>query len=279
MNKKVIFLTLGVLVAGILNGQTFKDIYQKSVVDNQKIGYPYLREGDVIWSKRVYRLIDLREKANQALYYPIKAVADGRKNFASVLLDEIKKGKLNAYDGNSEAADSAVVPTTYSDIEAKMGAGMQTIKIQDINTQQLKDTTVAGKPNPDNIKQLMLYEEWYFDKKLATLSVRIIGVCPIYIGLDAETKRIKRDRLFWIRYDDIRDVLAKKEAFNPQNDAQRLSFDDLFMQRRFSSYIIAESNVYNDRFIVDYTVGKDAMFEAERVKKAIFDFEHDLWEY
>jgi gliding motility associated protien GldN len=97
--------------------------------------------------------------------------------------------------------------------------------------------------------------------------------------MNSETKHLDRNRVCWVRYDEIRDVLAKKEAYNPKNDAQRLSFDDLFMQRRFSSYIVAESNVYNDRFIQEYTVGKDAMFEAERVKKEIMDFEHDLWEY
>ena len=51
------------------------------------------------------------------------------------------------------------------------------------------------------------------------------------------------------------------------------------MQRRFSSYIVAESNVYDDRFITQYAVGKDGLFEAERIKKEIADWEHDLWEY
>ena len=67
--------------------------------------------------------------------------------------------------------------------------------------------------------------------------------------------------------------------FNPYNDAQRISFDDLFMQRRFSSYIYGESNVFDDRTIIEYTTGKDAMFEAERIKTELFNFEHDLWEY
>ena len=88
-----------------------------------------------------------------------------------------------------------------------------------------------------------------------------------------------RKPLFWIRYDEVRDVLATHEAFTAGNDAQRISFDDLFMQRRFSSIIFGESNVYNDRFISDYTVGKYTLFEAERIKEELFTFEHDLWEY
>jgi gliding motility associated protien GldN len=279
MNRKIFIGFAAFVMAGAMNGQTFKDIYQKSFPDNEKIPYTYLREADVFWSKRIYRMIDLREKINQPLYYPITSTADGRKSFINVLLEEIKNGSVPAFDGNSQTADTAVVPTTYADIESKMGAGMVIRQIQDIITGQPKDTNIMEEPKPEMVKQLMLYEEWYYDKKHSKIDARIIGVCPIYVGDDIATGRIKKDRLFWVRYDDIRDILSKKEAFNPQNDAQRLSFDDLFMQRRFSSYVVAESNVYGDRFISEYTVGKDAMFEAERVKKYIQDFEHDLWEY
>ena len=281
MNKKFMAAVLAASITAILNGQAFKDIYQKSIPENQKINYPYLREADVPWSKRVYRIIDLREKVNQPLYYPAgKSVGDGRKSFVTVLIDEIKKGTINAYNGDSENADTLIAPTTYKDLAGQMGEGVKRPgKIQDISTGQEKDTTYILKASPEDIKQLLVYEEWYFDKKLSSLNVRIIGICPIWIKMNQETKHLDRNKVCWVRYDDIRDIMAKKEAFNTKNDAQRLSFDDLFMQRRFSSYIVAESNVYNDRFISDYSVGKDAMFEAERVKKEIQDFESDLWEY
>ncbi len=211
---------------------------------------------------------------NQPLYYPTEPTLDGRKNFIGILLEEIKAGRLNAYDPLNTN-----VNTTYSDIEGKMGAVTRTESIT-INAEgATRDTVIKLDAKPDEVKQLVLYEEWYFDKKLSKLDVRIIGIQPVYMAYDAQAGRILKKPLFWIKYDEARDALAKQEVYTSTNDAQRISFDDLFMQRRFSSTISGESNVYNDRMISQYEVGKSTLFEAERIKNELFNFEHDLWEY
>lgn len=273
MKRFVLFSLVILFISSSGFSQSFGDIYEKSITENAAIPYPFLREADVIWSKRLWRLVDMREKMNLPLYYPTAITADGRMSLTNVILEQLKTGELTAYD-----AINMNVSVTYSDIEKQMGAKADTQQIQ-MMSGELIDTVIKSEARPAEVLQLLVLEEWYFDKKHSRMDVRIIGLSPIRVFFDQDLGRLSRRQLFWIKYNEFRDVFAKYESYNRFNDAQRVSYDDLFMQRRFSSTIYAESNVYDDRQLNSYRLGKDVLFEAEKIKRELLEFEHDLWEY
>ncbi len=130
------------------------------------------------------------------------------------------------------------------------------------------------------MKQLEIKEIWYFDKQKSALQVQILGLCPIRVyKKDPKDSSYVRKRLFWVNYPEIRPILARQEVLYGSNEARSLSFDDMFITRKFDGYIVKEENEYNNRSIEEYATGENAFKESERIKNAIFNYEQDLWEY
>lgn len=84
---------------------------------------------------------------------------------------------------------------------------------------------------------------------------------------------------FWIYFPEARHIFVNKEVVNRSNDATGLSYDDVFIKRMFASYIVKESNP-EDLRIKDYLKdGVERLYESERIKKSLMDYEQDLWSY
>ncbi len=282
--KKLFFLFIVfIALAGTnkVEAQNVLDgIYPKEHVLNRKpIPYPHVREADVMWAKKVWRVIDLREKINLPLYYPVTTM-DGRFSLTQLLMHGIRYEGLTAYSTKTE--DEFKVPMSVDEVMYEMGAVGDTLQVrQDDGT--YAEQIVSGELRPEEVKQILVKEVWFFDRNYSRLDVRIIGLCPIREyekpGGEGGEAQIARKQAFWIYFPQARDLFARNEVFNPRNDAQRRTFDDIFMKRFFGSYIVRESNVYNNRGIEQYAVGSEAMIESERIKNDIFMFEHDLWEF
>lgn len=247
------------------------------------IPYQFVRESDVLWSKRIWRIIDLRQKMNYPLYYPTELMQD-RESLVQRLVRAIKFNEVNAYD---PIDDEFTTRMSYEQVVKNLGAEDRVEKQLDENGQEV-EVTVKGQIRWSDIKELLIKEDWFFDKQRSVMEVRILGICPILHklqilktgGEEEPSGQIQRVQTFWVYFPEARNVLANTDVFNAFNDAQRISFDDMFWKRSFDSYIIRESNVWDNRLISDYTfTGLQTLLEAERIKTNIFNFEHDLWEY
>ena len=260
--------------------QVIDGAFKRTNIENRKpMAFAPIREADVMWSKKIWRIIDLREKMNQVLYFPTTNM-DGRTNLINLFLQGIENGQLTAYDARTD--DEFKVPMTFEQVKEAFGATTRTRQVRNLETGEMETKEIVGEIRAEEVKQFMVKEEWFFDKQTSTLNTRIIGICPIqeyYRDEDINRQNVQRRQAFWIYYPEARDLLATHSVINPNNTAQSMSFDDLFIKRKFNSYVVRESNVYNNRAISQYLSGRDAMLESKRIEAEIFNFEQDLWEY
>lgn len=232
------------------------------------IPYDHLREADIFWEKRIWRVIDFREKINLPFAYP-------KLPLAQVLIDVLKSGEATAYH---PLDDEFGTPLTDEQVEQKLYS-VDTVLTYDLDTYEEIQQVVESEFDPVWVSKLWVKEDWVFDEETSTMVCRILGIAPVREKIDELSGIVIGDELmFWMYYPELRDILATKPVFNQFNDAVRMSWEDVFEMRLFNSYIIKESNVY-DRTVENYASGIDAVLESERLKQEIFTFEHELWEF
>jgi gliding motility associated protien GldN len=276
--KKLGLFIVAVAFSSALFAQTSEypdSPYDKPHMNDRKpIAMQQIRYADVMWSKQIERTLPLREKMNHPLYFPNNETGriGSRFSLSALTVDAVENGMLFAYDPMSDGA----VPITFEDFKTKLGASIDTIYIEQEDGTEIAKA-IENQMNPSSIKFLILREEWVFDKQRSVMDPRIMWITALReFEKDGE---IRKSLPYKIYYPAAQPILARNEVFNPNSDGDQKSFYDTFQKRHFSSFISRETNVYNDREVSSYKFGIEQLYEAERIKTFIFNFEHDLWEY
>lgn len=242
-------------------------IYERTIAKERKIlAYEDIREADVFWQKRIWRLIDTRQKMNQIFVTPSAP-------FIDILLDITKKHN-DAYIFTDE---DFTTPTNINEVEQTLG-GVDTIMVIDPVTYEETMQVVTNQFDWTSVQAYRLKEDWVFDEESSRMIVRILGIAPIMDVIDDNGNYRGQRSMFWAYYPSFRKYLVTRETFNRQNDGVRLTWEDVLEARMFSSFIVKESNI-QDRRIQDYSTGRDALMESERIKNELFEMEHNLWSY
>ena len=243
------------------------------------VPYPALREADVMYVRRIWQDIDLRQKINQMFYFPVDPIED-RKNLFDVVRYALEvEGSLTAYGtGPAGDDDEFRYPYTGSQVDSVLNPTVIIPQFDPVTGEVIGSMEAQTTLNSQDIVRYRLKEDWVWDRQRSQRHVRIIGIAPIIEKKDDEGNSQGLAPLFWLYYPECRYVFANAECYNYENDAQRRTFEEIFQKRYFSSYIVKETNVF-DRSIADYAQGLDALLESERIKDELFTIEHDLWHY
>lgn len=236
------------------------------------VPYPYLREADVKYKKRIWRNIDTRQKLNKSFTWP-------KQPITQVLYDLATKGLVRAYW--TDSLDRLITPEDAYKQGSKLVVTQKQNPMNPDDPTDLIDTAYYDIFRWDRIVKFQVMEDWIFDYKHSEFRPRIIAIAPLYA--EVFNGRSFELPLFWLKMDDCRPTLAKCEVYNRYNDALRISFDDLFNHYRlFDSYIVKETD-WDDRYIAQKPEfmqdNLGALLEADKIKNDLFIFEHDLWEY
>jgi gliding motility associated protien GldN len=306
--------------SNLLNAKTPSDIGKKTAAqlesDNDKpLPYGYVHDRDVLMGKTVWEYIDIDERINFPLYYPVDTANIGkdRRSLFDVLIKGIKEGKItevysddyfntkksfkdmsssfkfrdttdagreeinNHYDDYYPKATPVVVK---KDKKGKVisQSGGEAPAAKELDKQFIDERELTAQ----DISGYRIKGYWYFDKRQSELKYRLLAICPV----TPEARDIGKENpdvidLFWVYFPSIRDVLHEAKAFNDKNSAMPITFDHLLNSRRFNGVIYKEENVYGDRQIDQYMKDNAQMqlLESERVKEKIRNFEQDMWNY
>lgn len=272
----------------LLNAKIPEEIGLKSaaqlISDNDKpLEYGYVDDRDVLMGKTVWEIIDLSERINFPLYFPIDTanIGSDRRSLYDVLTKAIRNGEITEVYTDSYFNTKK----SYKDIQASLtridttDAGREQINAgQAISPEYIVKQDLTAQ----DVTQYKIKGYWYFDNRQSELKYRLLGICPVtpdVYTMNSEEKDYIE--LFWVFFPSAREVLHEAKSFNNKNSAMPISFDQILNSRRFNSVIYQEENVYGDRQIMSYMKdnAQNQLLEAQRVKEKIRDFEQDMWNY
>lgn len=284
--KRIIFLfVISIISLSEMSAQgdnkVLDGVFIKETAPTRRvIPYTHVREADVTYYKRVWREIDLRQKLNHPLYYPLDPIYEigyERLSLFHIIEKGIKEGTLTAYEEDTRGGQFQKA-LTKSEAMSELSKEISTT-VPDFETGFDKDTSYTVDVIAKNISSYRLKEDWFFDRERSVMEVRIIGILPIVRQLNTETGEYQEFGPFWIYFPEARYVFANHEVYNSSNDGSRLTFEDYFQKRIFSSFIYKETNVYDNRILSQYTKGIDRLLEGEKIQREIINVEHDMWQY
>lgn len=158
MTKSVVLAFAVVFLSPLLTFSQVKgDIYKRTnKIEKGFVPYTPLQERDVMWSKRIWRVLDLKEKMNHPFYFPTESYGSMQSLF-SLIYSSIDKSELTVYDS---VDDEFLIPLERSKALA-VGRTEETISYEDEDGNFIEETIYTEAQTAD-VMRYRIKEEWFF---------------------------------------------------------------------------------------------------------------------
>ena len=136
----ILALPLGVFAQGTPTGVTTESgdpldtrpvidgvVEEKLVLESRVLPYDHVREADILWQRKIWRVIDVREKMNKSFAYP-------ERPFFNILMDAATSGEITVYGTDD---DKFTYPLTKEEVASK-ASKIDTVITFDIETYEEK---------------------------------------------------------------------------------------------------------------------------------------------
>lgn len=264
-----------------------------------------IHEADQLYSTRVWRRVDLREKQNKPFF-------SENRQITKVIIEAVMNGTLYPYTNDSlntrmskeQFIENMTIPTDDlgpTEDEIAMGFGQETQDsgwgdawgdsnsgqgAEGTNTGTSAPTAASSGPllfAPRDVTVLEIMEDVIFDKHRGRQYYDIQSVTMVLPPENfPETGLLRQVASF--KYTDLVRVFEENPEtavwVNPQNNSKHLNLKHAFDLRLFSSRIVKYSNP-DDEYIIDMVDGerRQALLKSMDYEYQMLEREHQLWEY
>jgi gliding motility associated protien GldN len=257
----------------------------------------------------VYRIIDLRIKQNYQLYTPVssddpvyaslfrtmlRGIEDGMPIYrkSSVMgdikpyfnVEKVKNTEIPLLLKTQGYDEAIVMDSTEADIAKSSYMLLNYDSVAD----KWSFKSYAYDDFARNTIKYMIQEVIFFDKHYSRMYSKILAIAPLWAnaaeGMSEDTpimEALYQQLLFWVPFDAFRPYMAKQYIIpkGNDNDSKRVTFDDFFMQKEYSSYLVGVNNIYSRMIPEIGTTYEEMQREQERIETELLNVEQDLWEY
>jgi len=241
--------------------------YAQSVLNPPKLYevklLPLISAKEILWERRLWREINLKEKMNQHLYFYNKNPLPQFSLF-DILWFAIQKGQLTAYSAINDNFDDTLSINQLHQL------------LTDSILEPSSSKKIAKPFTSKDIVKYWLIEDWIYNNKYDEIEVRIKGICPVKIKYDENGNILGYQQLFWLYFPNLRNVLVNYDAFLNVENQPRISFDDVFIKRMFSSFIIIRKD-NRDLYVDENKTELDEKLEIERTISYSYNTQTGLW--